>query len=123
MTPLQKRLLLFLGGCIPSRLALAMIAKYSAVYYLPYLSIITLSIALGFIYLYFTGKRKVGIETQGTPIWWMRFRLFHGLMYLLFSLLAFTRNKNAYIVLLVDTLVGLIIFLRHHYLAGDFYTF
>jgi len=69
MTPLQKRLLLFLGGCIPSRLALAMIAKYSPVYYLPYLSIITLVIALGFIYLYFTGKRKVGIETQGTPIW------------------------------------------------------
>lgn len=120
MTPIHKRLLLFLGGCIPSRVALAMIAKYSPVYYLPYLGIITLGMALGFLYLFFTGKRKVGLETQGTPIWWMKFRLFHGLMYLLFSGLAFMRNKNAYIVILIDTLVGLIIFLRHHYLAGDF---
>jgi hypothetical protein len=120
MTPQQKRLLFFLGGCIPARLLLSATAKYSPVYYLPYLGLVTLGIAIGFLYLYVTGKRRTGPETQGAPIWWMHFRLFHGLMYLLFSLLAFMRIQKAYLVLFVDTFVGLMLFLRHHYTAGDF---
>jgi len=120
MTPMQKRLFMFLGGCIPTRLFLTAVAKYSPVYYLPYMAPITLGVALGFLYLYFTGKRRSGPETQGAPIWWMKFRLFHGLMYLIFSILAFMRVHTAYIILLVDTFVGLVLFLRHHYNAGDF---
>jgi hypothetical protein len=119
MTPMQKRLFMFLGGCIPARLFLTAVAKYSPVYYLPYMALITLGISLGFLYLYFTGKRRSGPETQGAPIWWMKFRLFHGLMYLIFSLLAFMRVRTAYIILLVDTFVGLVLFFRHHYNAGD----
>ena len=120
MTPIQKRIVLFLGGCIPARLLLTAVAKYSPVYYLPYIGMVTLVIAIGFLYLYFTGKRRTGAETQGAPIWWMKMRIFHGLMYLLFSIMAFMRMKNAYIVLLLDTLVGLLLFLNHHYVAGDF---
>ena len=120
MTPMQKRLLLFLGGCIPARLVLAATAKYLPVYYLPYMGLVTLGIAFGFLYLYFTGKRRVGLETQGAPIWWMRFRILHGLLYLLFSLMAFMRLKNAYLVILLDTFIGLGLFLWHHYTAGDF---
>ena len=120
MTPTQKRLLLFLGGCIPARLLLVATAKYLPVYYLPYLGLVTLGIAVGFLYLYFTGKRRVGLETQGAPIWWMRFRILHGLLYLLFSLMAFMRLKNAYLVILLDTFIGLGLFLRHHYNAGEF---
>lgn len=114
LTPLQKRFLFFFGGCIPSRLALTVLAKYSPPKYLPYLGFVTLIIAIGFLYLYFTGKRKTGFETQGAPIWWMKFRVIHGLLYLLFSGLAFMRYKNAYIVLLIDTLIGLGLFLMHH---------
>jgi hypothetical protein len=120
MTPIQKRLLLFLCVCIPTRLLLAATAKYLPVYYLPYMGIVTLGISLGFLYLYFTGTRRVGIETQGAPIWWMKFRILHGLLYLLVSLMAFMRMKNAYVVILLDTFVGLALFLRHHYNAGDF---
>lgn len=115
MTPLQKRFLLFLGGCIPARLALTALAKYSSPQSLPYMTIITLPIAIGFLYLYFTGQRTTGIETQGAPIWWMPFRIIHGLLYLLFSALAFMRYKNAYMVLLADTLLGLVLFLFHHF--------
>jgi len=117
---MQKRFLLFLGGCIPTRLALTATAKYIPLTYLPYLGIITLFISIGFIYLYFTGQRKTGVETQGAPIWWMKFRFAHGLMYLFFSLLAFMHIKTAYIVLLIDTFFGLALFLIHHYMAGDF---
>jgi hypothetical protein len=121
LTPMQKRLLLFLGGCIPARLLLAATAKYLPVYYLPYMGLVTLGIAIGFLYLYFTGKRRVGLETQGAPIWWLRFRIVHGLLYLLFSLMAFMRMKKAYIVLLIDTFIGFVLFLRQHYNAGDFH--
>ena len=92
MTPMQKRFLLFLGGCIPARLVLTALAKYLPLQYLPFLGLITLSIAIGFIYLYFTGKRTIGFETQGAPIWWSKFRIIHGL----------------------------ILFIIHHYQAGDF---
>ena len=116
MTPMQKRLLGFLGGCIPARLALVAAAKYIPLPYLPWLGLFTLMIAIGFLYLYFTGQRTSGLETQGAPIWWMPFRIVHGLFYLLFSLLAFKQIRNAYWVLLVDTIVGLLLFLRHHHL-------
>jgi hypothetical protein len=114
MSTTNKPFFLFLGGCIPIRLALAATAKFLPVAYLPYLGLFTFVIALGFLYLYFTGKRTTGIETQGKPIWWMNFRIVHGLTYLLFSGLAFKRSKNAYIVLLIDALVGLGLFLRHY---------
>ena len=120
MTPMQKRFLLFLGGCIPARLVLTALAKYLPLQYLPFLGLITLSIAIGFIYLYFTGKRTIGFETQGAPIWWSKFRIIHGLMYLLFSLLAFNYYRNAYKILFADTMLGLILFIIHHYQAGDF---
>jgi hypothetical protein len=120
MTPIQNRFLLFLGGCIPARLALTAMAKYLPLKYLPYMCLITLPIAIGFLYLYFTGKRTTGLETHGAPIWWMKFRIFHGLMYLLFSILAFKYYINAYRILFADTMFGLGLFLIHHYQAGDF---
>lgn len=117
---MQKRFVLFLGGCIPARLALTALSKYLPLPYLPYLGLITLAIAIGFLYLYFTGKRTSGLETQGAPIWWMKFRIIHGLMYLLFSFFAFNYIRNGYLILLADTLLGLVLFLIHHYQAGDF---
>lgn len=114
MTPLQKRITLFLLGCIPTRLAFAAIAAYIPIEYLPYLGLVALAISIGFLYLYFTGNRTTGIETQGAPIWWMPFRIIHGLFYLLFAILAFKQVKYAYIVILIDTLIGLGLFLNHH---------
>ena len=114
MTPLQKRIALFLFGCIPTRLAFAAAAAYSPISYLPYLGLISLMISIGFLYLYFSGKRTTGPETQGAPIWWMPFRIIHGLLYLLFALLAFNKVKNAYIVLLIDTFIGLLLFINNH---------
>lgn len=120
MSSIQKRFLLFLGGCIPARLALVAAAKYMPINYLPYMSIFTLLIAIGFIYLFSTGKRTTGLETQGAPIWWMKYRIIHGLLYLLFSYMAFMKNTNAYLVLLGDVIIGLILFLFNHYSSGNF---
>ena len=120
MNTIQKRFILFIFGCIPSRFALAALAKYIPTVYLPYLGYLALLPAFGFLYLFFTGKRQVGMETQGAPIWWSNFRIFHGLMYLLFAFYAINKNINSYKIIIVDTIVGLILFLIHHYNAGSF---
>ena len=117
---MQKRFLLFLGGCIPSRLLLVGLAKYMPLVYLPYLGYMTLVMGLGFLYLYFTGERKVGAETFGHPIWWRNYRIIHGIFYLVFSYYAIHKYANAYLFLLYDTLIGLGLFLVHHYSMGDF---
>ena len=117
---MQKRFLLFLGGCIPARLLLVFLAKKTPLPFLPYLGYLALLPAFGFFYLFFTGKRQTGAETQGAPIWWAHFRLLHGLNYLLFALLAVQRIAKAYQILLFDVVLGLILFLIHHFNAGDF---
>jgi hypothetical protein len=120
MNSIQKRFLLFILGCIPARLGFAALAKYLPNKYLPYLGYIALPAAFGFFYLYFSGKRQVGLETQGAPIWWSQFRIFHGLMYLMFSLYAINKNSNAYKFIIYDTIIGLALFIMNHYDEGNF---
>jgi len=126
-TSRQKRFALFLGGCIPARIGLALIAKYlssssssSSAYAYAYklFGFILLLPAFGFLYLYFTGKRQgPGVETQGELIWWNKFRILHGILYLLFSYNAIFNPsfKSAYLILFLDTFIGLTLFLLHHY--------
>ena len=85
--------------------------------YMGYLALIP---AVGFIYLYLSGTRKVGTEVFGEKIWWNNLRPIHGLMYLLFSYNAITGNKNAWIYLLMDVIIGLISFLIFHYNNNSF---
>ena len=114
MTPLQNRYALFLGGCIPARLFLAYLAYKLPTELLPFLGLIGGAIGAGLLFLYFTGLRTTGVETMGAPIWWRPFRWFHGLMYLIFAYLMFRRDYRGYLVVIADTLVGLLLFLSHH---------
>jgi len=120
MKAIQKRFLLFLGGCIPARLFVVWLAKITPLNYLPYLGALALFPAIGFLYLYFTGKRQSGLETQGAPIWWAPFRLLHGLIYFGFAYAAFRQVAMAYQILLLDVCLGLGLFLWHHYTVGSF---
>jgi hypothetical protein len=60
MNNIQKRFLLFLFGCIPTRLAFVYIAKNIPINYLPLLGYAALIPALGFIYLFLSGSRSTG---------------------------------------------------------------
>ena len=120
MNSIQKRFLLFLGLCIPLRLLLVYISKIVNLKYLRILGIITLLPAIGFLYLYFSGNRKTGLEVFGGKIWWTNLRIYHGLLYLIFSIFAIFGIKKAWILLLIDTLFGLISFLIYHYIQKNF---
>ena len=116
MNNITKRFLLFLIGCIGTRLLLVYIAKNVNMTLLKYMGYLLLLPAFGFFYIFFTNSRKTGPEVFGDKIWWNNLRPIHGLLYLLFSYNAINGNKNAWIYLLVDVLFGLIAFLAHHFI-------
>jgi len=120
MNNIQKRIFLFLFGCIGVRSLFVVIAKYININYLPYLGYLALLPAIGFIYIYLTDSRKSGPETFGDKIWWNNLRPIHAILYLLFAYNAIIGNKQAWIFLLADVLFGLINFLIHHYIKGNF---
>ena len=119
MNHLQQRFLMFLIGCIGTRSLFVVIAKYVNTTYLRYLGYLALLPAIGFIYIYLTGSRKTGAEVFGEKIWWNDLRPVHSILYFLFAYNAITGNKQAWIYLLADVVIGLISFVIHHYVNGN----
>jgi hypothetical protein len=120
MNDLQKRFLLFLIGCIGSRILFVFISKYIPNNYLPYLGYIALLPMIGFSYIWITNSRKTGPEVMGNKIWWNDLRPIHALLYGLFAYNAINKNENAWIYLLIDVIIGFVSFLRHHWIEGNF---
>lgn len=104
---------LFLLGCIPVRILLAYIAFKLQSNKL--LSILAFMIGFSFFIIYTTGIRKTGIETGGKPIWWNEWRPLHGFLYVLFAILNWMNVRNAWMVLVLDAIIGLIAFSLHYY--------
>ncbi len=119
---MQQRIAIFLFGCIGVRSLFVIIAKYINTNYLKYLGYLALLPAIGFIYIYLTGSRKTGPETFGEKIWWNDLRPIHSILYFLFAYNAIIGNTQSWIYLLVDVIFGLVSFLIHHYVNGDFIT-
>ena len=120
MNIIQKRFFTFLLLCIPSRITIALIAKYIDQQYLPYLGYLAILPAIGFAYIFIFGKRKTGAETFGQKIWWNNLRPVHSFMFALFAYLAINKNTNSYLVLFADAFIGLVSFLYYHYSVGSF---
>lgn len=114
MNNIQKRILLFLGGCMTVRFIIAYIAKNINTEYLPYLATLAIMPILGWLYIIFIGKRDVGIETFGDKIWWKNLRIVHVIIYGLFVYLAYNKNKESWKLLLIDVLLGFSFWLMHH---------
>jgi len=114
MNDLHKRLLLFLFGCMSVRVALVFLARRANENVLKVMGYIALLPAIGFLYLFFSGKRKTGGETFGANIWWNNLRPIHGILYLLFAWYAIHGDRRAWILLMIDVIFGLISFLTFH---------
>ena len=119
MNTLQKRFLLFLIGCIGTRILFVIFAKNANKLFLKMMGYLALLPAIGFFYLFFTGSRKTGAEVFGDNIWWTNLRPIHGFLYLLFAYNAINGNNSAWVYLLLDVIIGLFSFLIFHYNNGD----
>jgi hypothetical protein len=115
ITTNNKRLLLFIFGCIGVRSLLAYIAKIINVKYLPYLGYLALLPMIGWLYIYFTGSRTTGPEVFGDKIWWNNLRPLHAILYGLFAWNAINKNTNSYIYLVIDVVFALFAFILHRY--------
>lgn len=120
LTTLEKRILLFLIGCIGVRLLFVYFAYKASPQILKIFGAIGIIIGLGFASIYLFGWRKTGAETMGDKIWWNSLRPFHALTYLTFGFLALTGHSEiAWKILLLDVSVGLGAFIIHHTLGKN----
>ena len=108
-----KRIVLFLVGCMGARIALVWLA-YAFPAYLPVMGALALIPAAGFLVIWTKGWRKTGAEVFGDRIWWNDLRPVHGMLYAVFAVLALQRYRPAWIVLLIDVIIGFMAFIWHH---------
>ena len=118
LTDSQKRLALFLGGCIPVRLFITWVASRAANGGLQIMGVIALCVSFGFAYIWATGARKTGAEVFGAPIWWDNLRPIHAVLWATFAVMAISGNRSAWVVLLFDTLFGLAAFTAHRLMTA-----
>lgn len=125
-TDIQKRFLLFLFACIPTRILLANIVYYSSKheYIRIIMGIITLIISLSFLSIFIFGWRETGTETFGKPIWWNSLRPIHSLIYgfVAYNLLFVWRKNYLHLernLLIFDALFGLCAFIIFHIYNGN----
>jgi hypothetical protein len=112
---IEKRMILFLVGCIGVRSLFVLIAKNIDNNLLPYLGYLAILPAIGFLYIYLTGSRKTGPEVFGDKIWWNHLRPIHSFLYFAFAYSAIMKRSYSWIFLLIDVVFGLIMFLLKHY--------
>lgn len=105
--------LLFLFGCMPARLLIALLAYKININYLPYISLIFIAIGASFIYLYLTNSRLKAAEAGGET-WWKNLRPIHGVMYILAGIYALKKSRISALILLIDVLFGFGAFVYHH---------
>jgi hypothetical protein len=123
LTSLQKRIALFLVGCIGMRALIAYGAKVAPAWLLPWLGYAALVPAAGFLWIWATGSRKTGPESSsaGGRIWWNDLRPVHAAMYLAFAVAAIGwHSPHAWKFLAADVVLGLAVFLSYHLAMGSF---
>jgi hypothetical protein len=101
-----------------TRTLFVVIAK-NYIEYLPVMGLLAFLPAIGFIYIYMTDSRQTGKEVFDDKIWWNDLRPIHGALYILFGILALQSDPNAWIVLLIDIIIGLFGFFYFHYNEGN----
>ncbi len=110
-----RRILLFLIGCIGTRTAFAILAKYASPEWLQTMGALALIPAIGFFVIYVFKLRETGPEVFGDKIWWDHLRPIHGTMYLLFAIFALQKKEFAWMFLAADVAFGLIAYIAHSF--------
>ena len=111
---MNKIIYIFLFTCFISRILISIIAKIINVNYLPIMAIFTSLIAISFLRGFILNYPKIGFF--GGEVWWQNYRIIHSFNFGLFSLLAFCKNPNSWIVLFIDAWLGLIFFIKKYFI-------
>jgi hypothetical protein len=106
-------------GCMGSRLLFTVVSGLSYGWFLQLLGFVALIPVLGWFYIMFITPRDTGFELFGDKIWWKNLRPVHTILWIFFAYLAVTKNKLAWVVLLLDTILGLSSFLLFHWVEGN----
>jgi len=114
MNNIQKRFVLFIFGCIVSRILMTYATYKLDDNLLIYVGIIAIILSISFMSIYLLDLRKTGAEVFGDKIWWNHLRPIHSLTFAICTVLAFNKSKYTYVPILIDTLIGLIAFLNYH---------
>ena len=114
MNDIQKRFVLFIFGCIVSRILMTYVTYKLDDNLLIYVGIIAIILSISFMLIYLLGLRKTGAEVFGNKIWWNHLRPVHSLTFATCAIFAFNKSKYTYVPILIDTLIGLIAFLNYH---------
>ena len=109
-----KKLTLLFALCILVRLGLVYFISRLSGEWLKYSSAIGFAIAIGFTVMIII-DRKMG--AFGQKVWWSNYRYIHVILYLTFAIMAFNKNKLSYVPILVDTILGLLFFIKHRYIT------
>ena len=113
------RFFVFIIFCIGSRLTFTMLSAIAATWLLRILGVVALFPVLGWFYFIFIGTRDRGFEIFNQLIWWKDLRPLHMFLWGFFAYLAVTGNHKAWIILLIDSMIGLSAFLIHHHMEGN----
>ena len=99
-------LLLFFAFCLPARAAIAYGSTVVPRAYLSYFGAVLMAVALGFLYLYFTGGR-MGAPEAGGVTWWAPYRLLVGGLWMIAAIYALQGKRDlVWIPLVMDILLG-----------------
>lgn len=109
-----KRRLLFVGGCIPTRLLIAYVVSRADEKWRQISAVAFTIIGIAMLYLAITGKRLNGPETFGEGVWWTpELRVLHACIYFAFAGLTFAGYGESFYLLYADAFIGLFAFLVH----------
>ena len=120
----NQRIIAFLFGCILTRSILVYLAYYlqknkKTLLLNLHISICFL-IGLSMILIYFgigreNADKQLQVWKDDDPVlWWNDLRIVHGSLYILFSILTAFGIENTWIILLLDTIIGLSAWIIHH---------
>jgi len=109
MTSIVNRKRLFII-CILVRACIVYLAYIVTTEHLRLLSIPAFLIGASFIYQL---KKKKKIGYFGGKVWWHRG--IHAFLWILFAILALMKKRKAYIVLIIDLIIGIISFVHNYY--------
>jgi hypothetical protein len=102
-----------------TRFALTALSAFATPTLITVIGWLSLIPVLGWAYIIFIGERNTGAEVFGDKIWWGKLRPVHMMLWLTFAVMAIQKMERAWLVLLADTLFGLVAFLVFHGSQGN----